>query len=142
MDQAEIALEQSRFNLALAEDALARAELVAPGSGTVLSIDTASGATVGAGTPIVTLLDADHLEFLTTNLSERDLANISRGQAAVVTLKAYPDDPIDAKVARVGVKAGPTVGDAATFPIVLALSDASFAIRPGMTGRAEIRSED
>jgi multidrug resistance efflux pump len=62
VDQAEIALEQSRPNLQQTADALAEAELVAP------------GATVGAGTPVVTLLDAWRLEFQTTNLSERDLA--------------------------------------------------------------------
>ncbi|MGD2145810.1 MAG: biotin/lipoyl-binding protein, partial [Anaerolineae bacterium] len=73
VDQAEIALEQSRFNLQLAEDALAEAELVAPGSGTVLSVEVAPGAMAGAGTPVVMLLDAERLEFQTTNLSERDL---------------------------------------------------------------------
>jgi putative ABC transport system ATP-binding protein len=33
-------------------------------------------------------------------------------QTAVVTLKAYPDDPIPAKVARVGFQAGAAIGDA------------------------------
>jgi len=49
VDQAEIMLEQSRFNLQLAEDELAEAELAEP------------GAMVGAGAPVVTLLDAERL---------------------------------------------------------------------------------
>ena len=142
VEQAEIALEQSRFSLQLAEDALAEAELVAPGGGTVLTVEVAPGAMVGAGTPVVTLLDAEGLEFQTTNLSERDVAQIVPGQAAEVTLKAYPDDTIEATVARVGVQAGPAVGDAATFPVFLELGATELDIRPGMTGRAEIRSEN
>ena len=142
VEQAGLSLEQSLFQQQQAENALARAQLVAPGSGAVLSVDVAVGATIGAGTPVVTLLDADRLEFHTTNLSERDLAQIVPGQAAVVTLKAYPSEPIDAVVVRIGLQAGPAVGDAATFPVVLNLSETDLDIRPGMTGRAEIRGEE
>jgi multidrug resistance efflux pump len=97
---------------------------------------------VGAGTPIVTLLDAGELEFHTTNLSERDLAQISPGQTAVATLKAYPIEPIEATVVRIGLQAGAPVGDAATFPVVLVLSETDLLLRPGMTGRVEIRGVD
>ena len=142
VEQAGLSLEQSLFQQQQAENALARARLVAPGSGAVLSVDVAVGATIGAGTPIVTLLDTDRLEFHTTNLSERDLAQISPGQAAVVTLKAYPSEPIDAVVVRIGLQAGPAVGDAATFPVTLALSETDLDIRSGMTGQAEIRGEE
>jgi multidrug resistance efflux pump len=108
----------------------------------VLSVETAPGALVGSGSPILILLDTAHLEFHTTNLSERDLAQISPGQSAVVTLKAYPDDPIEATVVRVGWQAGEPVGDAATFPVILSLNETDLDIRPGMTGRVEILRED
>jgi RND family efflux transporter MFP subunit len=140
VEQAEITLEQSRLSLQQAQDGLAQAQLVAPGSGTVLSVEVAVGAMLGAGTPVVTLLDTDRLEFHTTNLSERDLAQISPGQEAEVTLKAYPNDPLEAVVVRIGVQAGAPVGDAATFPVVLAFSDTDLDLRPGMTGRVEIRN--
>ena len=142
VQQAQISLEQSQFSLQLAQDALAQAQLVAPGGETVLSVDVAVGAMVGPGTPIVTLLDISGVEFHTTNLSERDLAQISLGQAALVTLKAYPNDPFEATVARVGLQAGPVVGDAVTFPVMLALEDAGLDLRPGMTGRVEIRGKE
>jgi len=144
VEQAGISLEQSLFSQQQAESALARSQLVAPGSGTVLSVEVALGAMVGAGTPIIALLDTDRLEFHTTNLSERDLARaqISPGQTAVVTLKAYPDEPMEAVVVRIGLQAGAVVGDAATFPVMLILSESDLDIRPGMTGRAEIRSEE
>jgi HlyD family secretion protein len=139
---AEIKVAQARLDLESAQRGLEAVKLVAPTAGTVTAVETVPGAVVSGGTPIVTLLDTAQLEFHTTNLSERDLAQISPGQAAVVTLKAYPDEPIEARVARLGLQAGAAVGDAATFPVILALSETGLNLRPGMTGRAEIRTEE
>jgi hypothetical protein len=57
---------------------------------------------------------------------------------AVVTLKAFPNDPIDGVVERIGWQAGEAVGDAATFPVIVTLRKNDLGIRPGMTGRIEI----
>jgi multidrug resistance efflux pump len=134
---AQAQLEAARSDL---EKAIANASLVSPVDGIVLSIEAAPGALVSAS-PVMTLLDVSQMEFHTTNLSERDLALIAPGQKALVILKAYPDDPIEASVVRIGWQAGAAVGDAATFPIVLALSQTNLDIRPGMTGRVELRTE-
>lgn len=76
---------------------------------------------VGSGTPIISIIDPSQLEFHTTNLSECDLAQIIPGQMAVVTLKAFPNYPFDGVVERIGWQAGETVGDAATFPVIVTL---------------------
>ncbi len=141
-DPAEIALAQSELSLAQERAASAATQLLAPWTGTVLRVEAAPGALVGGGTPIITLLDTNLMQFHTTNLSERDLARIFPGQKAVVILKAYPDDPIDAEVLRIGWQAGEPVGDAATFPVVLVLNENELNIRPGMTGRVEIHSDE
>jgi multidrug efflux pump subunit AcrA (membrane-fusion protein) len=133
----EAQLAQAQLNLDLANQALADSELLAPWPGTVLSVDTAPGALVGSGTPIVTLLDVGQLEFQTTNLSERDLSQIQPGQEVLITLKAFPDDPFEAVVIRLGSLAEGTVGDAAAFPVFIDLSGTDLDIRPGMTGRVE-----
>ena len=138
--KADIALQQSRLSLEQARENLDHATLVAPRGGTIVSVEVPVGAAVAAGTPVVTLLDMGRLEFHTTNLSERDLAQIAPGQRAVVTLKAYPDEAIDATVSRIGVQAGGPVGGAATFPVILALGEADLDLRPGMTGEVEIGS--
>lgn len=135
---ADNAVAQAGLALESAQRELTAVELRSPADGTVTSVDAVPGTLVGTGSPIATLLDESELEFHTTNLSERDLAQISPGQAAVVTLKAYADDPIQASVAGIGLQAGAVVGDAATFPVILALGETDQALRPGMTGRAEI----
>ncbi len=140
IDQAEISLQQSQLNLTQAEAALEKSQLHSPWDGTVVSVEAVPGAPVGAGTPIITLLDTTQLEFHTTNLSERDLGQIFEGQNALITLKAFPNEPLVATVVRIGWQAGAPVGDAATFPVALVLTETNLTIRPGMTGRVEIHA--
>ncbi|MFQ5419629.1 MAG: efflux RND transporter periplasmic adaptor subunit, partial [Anaerolineae bacterium] len=141
IEQAEISLEQSRFSLQQAQDALAKAQLTAPWAGTVLSVDISPGAMVGAGTPIISLLDMHNLQFHTNNLSERDLAQISSGQPVEIVLKSYPNDPITGSVAGIAPQATGTVGDAAVFTVKINLDASDLDLRPGMTGRAEITND-
>lgn len=141
VEQSELSLQQSQLSLEQAQEAVADAQLLAPTAGTVLSVEVAEGAMVGAGSPIITLLDTTQLEFHTNNLSERDLARVAPGQTVQVTLKAYPNDVIEGTVVRIGTQATGTVGDAAVFPVIISISSESLDIRPGMTGRAEIAGE-
>lgn len=140
VSQAELSLQQSQLSLAQAQEAVQDAQLAAPAAGTVLSVEVAEGAMVGAGSPIITLLDTTQLEFHTSNLSERDLARVAPGQSVQVTLKAYPNDVIEGSVVRIGTQATGMVGDAAVFPVIISISS-ELDIRPGMTGRAEIAGE-
>ena len=61
------------------------------------------------------------------------------GQEVSIVLKAYPDAPLTGTVLRIGPQATGLVGDAATFPVIIELDAANLDLRPGMTGRAEIR---
>jgi len=141
VEQAELSLEQSQFSLQQAQDALKKAQLMAPWSGIVLSVDVAAGAMVSAGMPIITLLDMNNLQFHTSNLSERDLAQISLGQPVKIVLKSFPNEPITGTVAGVAPQATGTVGDAAVFAVKINLDPSGQDLRPGMTGRAEITNE-
>jgi multidrug resistance efflux pump len=141
VQQAEISLEQSQLSLTQAEDALSQTQLISLGSGTVLSVDITVGSLVGAASPVVTLQNMAALEFHTTNLSERDLAEVVAGQTAVITLKTYPNDLIDGTVLRIGLQAEGVVGDSAVFPVMIGLETADLEVRPGMTGRVEIVRE-
>ncbi|MDT8306714.1 MAG: efflux RND transporter periplasmic adaptor subunit [Anaerolineae bacterium] len=141
VDQAALSLEQSQVALEQAQAALGKAELTAPWAGTVLSVEFAPGAMVSAGAPVITLLDAARLQFHTTNLSERDLAQIAPGQPVAITLKTYPGRPIGGTVAGIAPQATGTVGDAAVFTVHIDLDPTDLPLRPGMTGRAEITGD-
>jgi RND family efflux transporter MFP subunit len=142
VEQAQLSLEQAEFGLDRARNALEKAMLIAPWGGTVFSVHTAPGALVGAGTPIVTLLDSEDLQFQTTNLSERDLADIEPGQMVQISLKTYPGQEISGTVVRIVPQASGAIGDAATFTVVIDLEPADLLLLPGMTGRAEIQREE
>jgi multidrug efflux pump subunit AcrA (membrane-fusion protein) len=139
VQQAELSLHQAEMSLTQAQQSLEDARLLAPWSGTVLSVDISQGALVGSGTPIITLIDTNNIEFHTSNLSERDLAQIEVGQPVEITLKSYPNEPIEGVVSRVAPQAGELLGDAATFTIVIRLDETDLDLLIGMTGRAEIR---
>jgi multidrug efflux pump subunit AcrA (membrane-fusion protein) len=141
VEQAQISLEQSQLSLMQAEARLSQNQLLSPAAGTVLSVDIAVGILVGAGSPIITLQNMETLEFHTTNLSERDLAEVAPGQPAVVTLKTYPNDLIEGTVLGIGLQAEGTVGDSAVFPVMIGLDTGGLDVRPGMTGRVEIVRE-
>lgn len=142
VQQAELVLEQDQLAHQQAKDALQKAQLLAPWAGTVRTVEVAEGAMITAGSPIITLLDDAQLEFHTTNLSERDLSQVEVGQAAQVTLKAYPLAPLPGEVLRVGLEATGTIGDAAVFPVIIGLDNPEQLIRTGMTGEVEILLEE
>jgi multidrug efflux pump subunit AcrA (membrane-fusion protein) len=135
--QAQLTRSQSDLQIAMDGDVL-----VAPMDGIVLSLHAPAGASVGPGSPILSLLNSTQLEFHTINVSERDLAQIFLGQTALVTLKTFPDTSIEASVVRIGWQASGALGDAATFPVILQLAETDLVIRPGMTGRVEIQTEN
>ena len=133
-------LELAQLDLQTLEEQKEDAYVLAPWAGVVLSVEQSLGGQVGVGSPIVTLFDPTQLEFRTNNLSERDLAQIEVGQTGTIILKAYPDDPLTARIARIAPQAAGMVGDAAAFPVILTLDPTEFELLPGMTGRVEIES--
>lgn len=141
IEQAQLSIDQAQFNLDQANRALEDAVLFAPWGGTIFSVETAAGAMVGAGTPILTLQDAGDLQFHTTNLSERDLVDVEPGQVVRVSLKSHPGDEIEGRVVRIVTQASGAIGDAATFIVVIELEPSDLLLLPGMTGRAEIQRE-
>jgi multidrug efflux pump subunit AcrA (membrane-fusion protein) len=141
VELAKLSSEQAAFNLDQAYQSLEDAVLVAPWRGTILSVDIAPGAMVGGGTPILTLLDVENLQFNTTNLSERDLEVIEPGQTVQISLKTYPGREFSGTVLRIVPHSSGVVGDAAIFVVVVNLEPVDLLLLPGMTGRAEIQRE-
>lgn len=141
VEQAEIALAQSQFSLTQAQNNLNKVHLIVPWTGTILSVDVSAGAVVGAGTPVVTLLDTSSIQFHTSNLSERDLVQVASGQPAAIVLKAYPTETVVGMVVGVAPQATGVLGDAALFTVMIRLEEADLVLRPGMTGRVEIMND-
>jgi HlyD family secretion protein len=135
--QAELQVMLNETALTRAQMDLENAQLKVPWDAMIATVDIASGSQAGAG-PVVTLVDISHLQFVTTNLSERDLGRITMGQKANITLKAFPDANLAGTVTAIAPLAGQAVGDAATFMVRIDLDATELTLRPGMTGQVQI----
>jgi multidrug resistance efflux pump len=134
---AELQVMLNETALTRAQADLANAELKAPWEAMLADVNIAVGSQAG-GVPAMTLVDLRNLQFVTNNLSERDLGRVALGQTANLTLKAYTDIKLTGKVVAIAPLAGQPVGDAATFAVRLDLDPAGLSLRPGMTGQAQI----
>ncbi len=133
------AVEDAEQQRVKAGEALARAQLVAPWAAMVLSVDVAPRSNVSASTPVVTLLSLeDGLRFVSQNLSEQHIAQLHPGQRAVVTLRTFPDTPLEGVVESVVSQTRTTTDGTARFTVRVRLETNDLALLPGLTGRAEI----
>ncbi len=144
------AVEDAEQRLAQAQDALEDTRLTAPWEAVVLSVDVAPQAQVGAGTPVVTLLSLeDGLRFITENLSEQHVADIRPGQRAIVTLRTFVETPLEGTVEAVvpQVDSQTSAGSSAQttdarFTVRVQVAPTDLNLLPGLTGRAEILTQE
>jgi HlyD family secretion protein len=101
---ANAASQQSRFQLAEAEDNRRDLIITAPFDGTVMTRAAEPGEVVTAGTAIVTLLDMSKV-YLRGFVPEGQIGKLKIGQAARVYLDSAPNKPIDAFVQRIDPQA-------------------------------------
>jgi multidrug efflux pump subunit AcrA (membrane-fusion protein) len=92
-------LESAHTNLATAESNLANTQLVAPISGTVMSLDFSVGDTVGASS-VITLADLNQ-PYLELFLDETDWANIKIGYPVEVIFDILPEKIFTGEVIQV-----------------------------------------
>lgn len=145
-------VEQSRTaqSQAEAQEATAQAQLAAiatrlgetridsPIDGVVMSRRLDPGALVGPSTAgIVTVARIDLLKVIMP-VRERDAQNLQLGQTAQVMLDARPDESHPAQIVRIAPGFDPVTR---TLDVELHLQNARGTLRPGMYGRAALRTD-
>jgi HlyD family secretion protein len=140
LGQAEAMLNQAR-------ERLAKTEIRAPISGTVVSLEikvgetAVSSATGIAGSSLMTIADTNSL-MTEINVDEADIARIREGQEVAIFAAAFPDTAVTGKVENIPLSPRSVVGStslARDYTVKVQLTDTkSLDLRPGMTCRAEI----
>ena len=130
------AVEQASVRLERAQAALAAADLRAPFDGIVSEVRIAAGGFVGSNGTVLTLADHHRLELL-AQVDETEIASVRVGQPARVTIMALGDRTVQANVVAVA-PAARTAQNIPVFEIVLGIDNPDGALRPGMTGEAEV----
>lgn len=133
---AEAAVMQAEAALEAARAVLNHATLRAPFGGTVTTLKICPGETVLPGQAVLTLANLRHLQVETTDMSERDVGQVTAGQAATVYVEAL-DSEIGGRVIDVAPRAD-TVGGDVVFAVTIALDEQPPGLRWGMSVEVEI----
>jgi HlyD family secretion protein len=145
ISQALAATQQSRFQLAEAEENRKDLTVAAPFDGTVMTRTAEPGEVVQAGTAVVTLLDLSRV-YLRGYVPEGEIGKVKIGQAARVFLDSAPDKAIDAYVLRIDPQATFTPENTyfrddrvkQVVGVKLQLKGATGLAKPGMPSDGEI----
>ena len=143
----EIEMELEKLNVAQAEldlqkalQDLAAAQMVAPITGSVLTLDAAPGTKVSPGTVVATLADLGRLE-LTVQVAEVDIPRIESGHPVDIVIDAFPDQTFAGEISRID-PFNKTQSGVISYPVTIRLLDNDLdPVLPGMTAVATLHTE-
>ncbi|MBV7332829.1 efflux RND transporter periplasmic adaptor subunit [Chloroflexi bacterium TSY] len=140
MRTAELNVKKAMIRVEEARTNLRNAQLLAPISGTVLSIHVEPGQSGTPGMTAITLADTSKLK-LTINVAEVDIPRIELEQEASVKIDALRGDEFAGRVDTIAPssKAGDGV---VNYAVTIHLTDlTNVAVRPGMTAEATLQQD-
>jgi multidrug efflux pump subunit AcrA (membrane-fusion protein) len=142
-DPETVALADARVTNAAAQVAAAQAamadlEVKASVNGTVAVVMIQPGEWAQIGQPILKVIDLEHLQVETSDLSERDVAQINVGQSVTVTIKALGEE-VKGKVIRISPLADKLGGDV-IYKTIIEMDSTPPGLLPGMTVDAHFES--
>jgi multidrug resistance efflux pump len=135
--QAQAAVTQTLTALEAANVALEQATLVAPLSGVVVSLAVEPGEIAAPGLPVIILADLTHWQVATSDLAENDVALITVGMRAQITLDAFPGQTFTGVIREIDLQGEDNRG-AVTYTVTLDFDPGPAAVRWGMTAFVDI----
>lgn len=133
-------VDQARSEVVLAQASLANAMIVAPFDGIVTVRHREPGETVGAGAPVVTLLDPED-RWVRIYVREDALGRVHLGLPAEIRSDTYPERVYQGEVVFVGSEAEFTPRNVQTteertklvYPVKVRITgDPAFELKPGL----------
>jgi len=134
--RADAKVQQAQVALELAQINLAEGTLTAPFDGTVTSLSVIPREFVPSDETVVTLATLDDLQIETTDLSERDIANVTVGVPANIYVEAL-NETFTGKVISISPKANVVGGDT-VFEVTIAFDEQPKDLLWGMTTEVKI----
>ena len=132
---AQTALQRARASEQMARKQLADCRLYAPFSGVISKKFAEKGQNVGAGTQIAKLVAVGRMK-VKISVPESEMAQISVGQKADVTIEALGGTSMQATVTEKGVAADPL---SRSYDVKLSLPKADRKLLPGMVADVALR---
>lgn len=142
-------VDQAEHALALAQQGVDEAALLAPMDGTVVfnplgapgadgtTLKAAKGAAVSPQAAPFTVVVLDTLNF-NAQVDEADVDRVKTGMSATVRLDAFPSDSLKATVTTIKTAAVQTTTGGIAFPVLLSLAAPDKNLLLGMSGSTDI----
>jgi len=141
-DPDEVELTKARLanaaaQVAAARDAMQDLELRAPFAGMLVASDLKVGEFVSPGVPVATLADLSAWQVQTIDLAESDVALLSPGMTAQVTLDAFPGERLTGVIREIDLQGADRRGDI-TYTVTLDFDPGDVPVRWEMTAFVDI----
>ncbi len=137
--KAEADVAAAQAELGRAKAALADAELRAPFSGTVVSLDLKAGEYVAPGVSIAHLADLSAWEIETDDLTELGVVDVHEGDPVIITVDAFPGLELTGRVTRIKAIGEDKQGDI-TYTVIIKPDQQDNRLRWNMTAAVSIGS--
>ncbi|CUH84894.1 HlyD family secretion protein [Thalassovita mediterranea] len=109
-------VKAARLALEKAEYDLASTVVTAPSFGAISNLKLAPGQFVGAGTPVITFIDAEDI-WITANLRENQLGNVTSGDRVTIAFDAIPGKVFEGTLDSIGWGINATPRQAGGLPV-------------------------
>lgn len=138
-ETAQLDLRSAVLGVELRDLAIRLSSLTTPIAGLVTRIDQPNAGATILPTDLIEIVDPQTLYFAII-VDEEDVALVKLGQAAKITLDAYPEDPIIGEVVDIGFSAKTTEGGGTGYPVKISLpvDNQTYQFKLGMNGDAHI----
>jgi len=131
IEAAQLQVDQSRAALEQARLRLEQATLTAPIAGTVTTLKVQPGEMSSTGQSAVVVSDLTALEA-EVNLDETDVSRIQMGMTVLVSVDAFPGQPLTGQVTEIALSANVQSG-VVLYPVTVRFDPADLPLRSGMT---------
>jgi RND family efflux transporter MFP subunit len=138
MEEAKVQKAQAQVDIAKAN--LAQGTLLAPYDGIVASTDLIPGEFVPSGVPVVTVATLNDLQLETTDLSERDIADVKIGAPVQISIESW-NQSFSGTVINISPIANTIAGDV-LFKVTIRFDEQPQGLRWGMTAEVEIEGAE
>jgi HlyD family secretion protein len=130
-----LAVQQAQTDLSNKQAALAKTKITSPIDGIIVTTYFKAGDTVAMGKPVVTVIDPTQMQTVVA-VDELDIAKVKVGQAAKVTLDAFPNKTYDGTVTKIA-NIGTVSNGVTTYGTTVSISSTD-PIKVGMTSNVQI----
>jgi RND family efflux transporter MFP subunit len=123
----ESQLEASQKNLELKQSQLSYHTISSPAAGVISQVTAEVNEVIQAGSPVVTLNSGEGIE-IEVGVPEAYIAQIEQGERITINFSSLADSTFEGAITEVSV----TAGESGTYPVTVAVDNASAKIRSGM----------